>query len=241
MDRTKKIPGLIGKKTGGALAESTFLDQKKEKQLNDWTPKTIAGKKVKNSEISSLDQFFSLGLKILEPEIADVLLPDLKEELIEFKKTTRVTRSGRVFSFRATVLVGDGRNYIGVGTGKDKERFPAVRKAAKNAKLAISKVSKGCGSWECGCSEHHSVPFRVTGKSSSVKVVLFPSPKGTGLVVGNRIKQVLMFAGIKDVWSKTFGNTASRLDFVKAAIDALSKTQQAKYSDDIAKKIGGKE
>lgn len=239
MDKSEEVIQKTEEKT--EIKEDLSKDLKKEKRLSDWVPKTTSGRKTRNGEIASLDQYLSLGNKILEPEVVDNLLSDLQEELIEFTKTTRVTRSGRVFSFRATVLVGDGESYIGVGTGKDKERFPAMRKAAKNARLSIQKISKGCASWECGCSEPHSVPFRVEGKSSSVRVVLMPAPKGTGLVVGNNIKKTLEFVGIKDVWCKTFGNTASKLDFIKASIDALSKTRKMKYSDDIAAKIGGKQ
>lgn len=219
--------------------EQIRMQSKKEKQLNDWVPKTLLGKKIKEGQIGSLEQVFLAGDKFWEPEIVDFLLSDLEEKLIEFRKTTRVTRSGRVFSYRAAVLVGDKQKFVGLGTGKDKERYPAVRKATKNAKLALIKVQKSCGSWECGCSENHSVPFKVNGKSSSVRVIFFPAPKGTGLVVGDNIKDVLRFVGIKDVWCKTFGNTASKLDFVKAAINALEKTSQMRYSKDFSAKLGG--
>ncbi|AJF60362.1 MAG: 30S ribosomal protein S5, small subunit ribosomal protein S5 [archaeon GW2011_AR10] len=206
-----------------------------EKRLAEWIPKTTAGKMVKNGEIESLDQFFERNLNVMEPEIVDMLLPDLEEKLVDFHKTAKVRRSGRQFSFRATVLVGDKNSYIGVGTGKDRERFPATRKAARNAKLNLVKVRKGCGSWQCGCQETHSIPFKVSGKSSSVRVVLLPAPKGTELVVGNNIKDVMILSGIKDVWSKSSGNTGSKLDFVAATIDALRNTTKKRLSEDIVK------
>lgn len=236
MDKTN---GVVEKLEKDEEKKALILESKKEKKLEGWVAKTIAGKKVKDGEVNSMDQFFSLGYKMLEPQIADYLLRDLEEQLIEFSKTTRVTRSGRNFSFRATVLVGDKNKYIAIGTGKDKERFSALRKASNAAKLSLTKINKGCGSWECGCSEPHSVPFRVEGKSASIRVVLIPAPKGTGLVVGDNIKDVLKFAGVKDIWSKTFGRTKTKLDFVKATLDALSKTNKVRYSNDIAQKIGG--
>lgn len=222
--------------------EEEKLDRAEVKKniLENWIPATQTGKRVKNGEISSLDQLFGLNLKIFEPEIVDSLVLDLSEKLVDFKKTTRVTRSGRMFSFRASVLVGDGNSYVGIGTAKDRERFPAIRKATKNAKLNLAKVVKGCGSWECTCSTEHSLPFKVGGSSSSVRVVLIPAPKGTGLVVGDNIKDVLKFAGLKDIWSKTFGNTKSKLDFVQAAVNALKNTTGYKVSSDIQLKIGGK-
>lgn len=237
VDKIAEVLEGAGKKEDKKAIEEII--SKKEKKLDDWVPKTQSGKLVRNGEIGSLDEFFAKGLKVFEPEAVDWLSRDMEEKMIEFTKTTRVTRSGRVFSFRAAVLVGDKDRYVGLGIGKDKERFPALRKATKNAKLSLVKIAKGCGSWECGCSENHSVPFRVEGKSSSVKVILIPAPKGTGLVVGDNIKDVLMFAGVKDVWSKTYGNTASKLDFVKAAIRALTNTGKVKLSKDIESKMKG--
>ncbi len=215
-------------------------EKSRDKILADWVPATAMGKMVKAGEIPSLDDFFAKGHKIMEPEIVDAFIPDLKEKLVEFRKTARITRQGRSFSFRASILVGDGEGYIGLGTAKDRERHPAIEKATRNAKLAIKKVAKGCGSWECRCREHHSIPFKVTGNSSSVRVNLLPAPRGTGLVIGDRVKDVLKFVGIKDVWSKCRGNTASTLDFVAATLDALAATNDVKYSDDMAKKLGEK-
>ncbi|HZX19679.1 MAG TPA: 30S ribosomal protein S5 [archaeon] len=212
-------------------------EEEKVKRVSDWVPKTETGKLVKNKEIDSLDDFFSKGYRIMEPEIIDVLIPDMKEKMVDFRKTTRVTRQGRNFSFRAAVLIGDGDSYIGLGTAKDKEKFPAINKAARNAKLNIKKLRRGAGSWQERTQGTHSVPYKVIGKSSSVKVTLMPAPKGTGLVVGDAIKDVMRFAGIKDVWSKTSGNTGSTLDFVAAAVDALYATNKVRLNNDIAKKI----
>ena len=215
-------------------------EENRQKSISDWVPKTEAGKLVRAEEIKTLDELFAKGHKVLEPEIVSILVPDLMEKMVDFKKTTKVTRQGRNFTFRAAVLIGDGNSYIGLGTAKDKEKFPAINKATRNAKLALKKVRKGCGSWECRCKESHSVPFTVTGKSASVRVTFMPAPKGTGLVTGDSIKSVLMFTGIKDVWSRTQGNTGSTLDFVAAAIDALNSTNNVRLSEEMASKIGEK-
>ena len=215
-------------------------DEVREKSLAEWIPKTDAGRLVKGGQIESLDDFFAKGYRIMEPEIVDSLLPELKNKLVEFRKTSKTTRQGRSFSFRASVLIGDGANYIGIGTAKDKEKFPAITKATRNAKRAIRRVSKGCGSWECRCNGHHSIPFKVTGGSSSVTVTLLPAPKGTGMVVGDKIKDVLKFVGIKDIWSKTSGNTASTLDFVSAAVKALVSASDVRLSEDMKNKLGEK-
>ncbi|PIN85812.1 MAG: 30S ribosomal protein S5 [Candidatus Diapherotrites archaeon CG11_big_fil_rev_8_21_14_0_20_37_9] len=212
-------------------------EEMKKKAIEDWVPSTELGKKVKNGEFANLDEVFSKGYKIMEPEIVDFLIPDIKDKMVDFKKTTRVTRQGRNFSFRAAVLVGDGKSYIGLATAKDKERFPAIAKATRNAKLCMKKVLKGSGSWEDRTTEKHSIPYAVTGKCGSVKINLLPAPRGTGLVVGENIKEVFRFAGVKDVWGKSFGRTSSTLEFVTAAVDALAATNRVKLSDDIARKM----
>ncbi|MCX6800950.1 MAG: 30S ribosomal protein S5 [Candidatus Diapherotrites archaeon] len=210
---------------------------RKQKTLNDWVPKTALGRKVKVGEITSIEEIFEKGWKILEPEVVDSLLR-LEEETIEVAKTTRVVTSGRKFSFRATVMVGNRNGYIGIATGKATEKFPAIEKASKKARLNIKKIVLGSGSWEeQPTSDKHSIPFKVIGKCGGVKVTLLPAPKGTGLAVGKNIKKVLEFAGVRNVWSKARGSSDTRLNFVLAAIDALEKTAQMRVSKDVERKI----
>ena len=203
-------------------------EEEKKKRLETWIPKTRLGKLVRDGEIISLDQIKEKNLSILEPEVIDILMPGLEEKLIGFNKTTKVTRSGRNFSFRATVLVGDKREYVAIGTGKDKERFPALRKATRNAKLNLIKVKHGCGSWECTCNANHSIPFKVEGKAGSLRVTLIPAPKGVGLAAGDAIKPILELAGVRDVWSYTKGRSKTTLNFMKATVDALNNTNKMK-------------
>ncbi len=218
-------------------AKAVRQADEKAKKLNDWIPKTKTGKLVKEGKIESYDQILAQSLPVMETEIVDFLFPNLVDKLIDIKKTTKVRRSGRMFGFRASVIVGDQKGYIGLGVAKDKEKWPAVEKATKQAKLRMVKVRRGCGSWECICGTGHSIPFKVKGKSASVKVELIPAPKGTGLVVGNKIKDVMQFVGIEDVWSQTYGSTDTTLNFVRAAIDALTKTTKMKMSDSILTKV----
>ncbi|MBN2066871.1 MAG: 30S ribosomal protein S5 [Candidatus Diapherotrites archaeon] len=207
----------------------------KEKQLAAWVPKTALGKKVLAGEITDLNQIFDSNEVILEPEIVDKLI-ELEEKMVDVKKTTRVIAAGRQFSFRVSVLVGNRNGFVGIGTAKDNEKWPAVRKAAKTAKLNLIRVRRGCGSWQCACGKGHSVPFKVTGKNASVRVTFLPAPNGVGLVAGNVIKDVLQLAGITDVWTNVKGATDTKLNFIRAAIDALAKTTSMKLSDSISKK-----
>lgn len=209
----------------------------KEKELNDWVPKTELGKLVKTGKITSIDEIFEKGYKIREPEIVDSLL-QIEDEVVDTAKTTRVVRAGRKFSFRVTVIVGNKDGYIGIGTGKDVDRFPAINKAKRSAKLNLKRIYRGSGSWEEKPTEDkHSIPFKVIGRCGSVSVTLMPAPKGTGLAVGQNIESVMKLSGIKNIWGKAKGNSANKLNFVCAAINALGQTGKFKLSKDIERKL----
>jgi small subunit ribosomal protein S5 len=181
---------------------------------------------VKEGQISSIEDLFQLGLPIREPQIIDVLLPDLQEEVIDINLVQKQTDAGEKSRFKATVIVGTDAGYVGIGEGKAKEIGPAIRKAILRAKINLTPVRRGCGSWECGCRDPHSVPFKVDGKTGSVRVTLIPAPKGVGLVAADTIKVVLRLAGIHDVWSRTRGNTRTTINFAHAVYEALRKSHR---------------
>lgn len=210
--------------------EKRARDEPFDKDL--WTPKTNLGRKVKSGEITTLRDAFKYG-KIMEREIVDCLIPDLKHRVVDVKKTTRVTRAGRHFSFRVTAIVGDGNGHIGIGSSKNIERFNAQEKAIQNAKLNMVEVKRGSGSWESNTYDDNSVPYRIVGKCASLRVELLPAPKGVGLAVSESIKPVLELAGITNVWSKTRGATDTKLNFVKATIDALHNLSKLKTLPEI--------
>ncbi len=218
-----------------AARQARRAEEEREQGLRDWVPKTELGKKVRTKEITTLEDVLKENKPILEPEIIDSLVV-LEEKLLDVKKTTRVVRAGRKFSFRVAVLVGNRNGLIGLGTAKDAEKWPAVKKAAKNAKMNLTQIARGCGSWECTCNTQHSVPFKVTGKNAACKITLMPAPRGVGLVAGDNIKDVLRFAGVNDVWCKVTGATSTKLNFIRATIDALSNTMKMKASNSIIRK-----
>ncbi len=59
---------------------------------------------------------------------------------------------------------------------------------------------------------------------------LMPAPKGTSLVIEKECAKILVHAGIKDIYSKTKGHTATKLNLVKACFDALKKLSKIKTS-----------
>jgi small subunit ribosomal protein S5 len=192
--------------------------------LDDWVPKTSLGKLVKEGHVNSIEEIFQNNYVIREPEIVDVLIPDLRQEVVDVSLVQRQSDSGQQKSFRITVVVGNGEGIIGIGIGKASEFVPAVRAAEARAKLHATVFRRGCGSWECRCGEPHSIPFQTNGESGSVNVTLRPAPKGTGLVTADVGKIVLRIAGLKDVWSITKGRSRTSSNFAKAFVDALTQT-----------------
>tara|TARA_Y100000310_G_C20674885_1_gene812426 strand:+ start:1919 stop:2632 length:714 start_codon:yes stop_codon:yes gene_type:complete len=211
--------------------------EEEAEKLKSWVPKTKVGELVKKGKLKNIDEITE-KYKILEPEIVDWLLK-LNSELLNvgqskgkfgggkrriWRQTQRKTSEGNVPTFSTLAVVGDENGHVGLGLGRSKETLPAREKAMRKAKLNIMKVNRGCGSFDCSCEEHHSVPFNVEGKCGSSIVKLFPAPQGTGLVIGDECKKILKLAGIKDVYSKTFGQTRTTVNLARACVDALKKT-----------------
>ncbi len=196
----------------------------------NWEPKTKLGRLVFEGKITSMAQALKTNLPLREPEIVDVLLPNLKEEVIDVRMVQRMTDSGRRTKFSVMVAVGNEDGYVGIGKAKAREVGAAIRKAIEVAKLNIIEVRRGCGSWECGCGMPHSLPFKVTGKCGSVHVTLKPAPKGVGLAVGDVSKIILKLAGVKDVWGFTQGHTKTTVNYAMATYDALKQTAVMRVS-----------
>ncbi len=224
-----------------------------KEDLAKWIPRTQIGMKVKNGEITDINTIFDSGFTVREAAIVDALLPTLESDMLmigqargkfgggqrrAFKQTQRKTKEGNKPSFATMAVVGNHNGYVGIGYGKSKETVPAREKAVRNAKLNLFKIARGCGSWECGCKDPHSIPFMVKGKNGSVEITLKPAPKGKGLVVEPEVAKILRLAGIKDVWSRSLRQTGTKTNLALAAEDALRKLMKMKITPEIVKNNG---
>ena len=189
-----------------------------------WVPKTKVGKMVQSGQIISLEDIFTQGLKIKEPEIVDVLLPGLRQEVLGIGFVQKQTDAGEKSRFKAVVAVGNGTCYLGIGGGKARQVRSAIYKATIDAKLNVVPLRRGCGSWECGCGQPHSIPFKVRGKTGSVGIEIIPGPRGLGLVGGETPKTILTLAGVKDCWTRSFGSTGTLGSMAYAVYEALRST-----------------
>lgn len=213
------------------------MDKKLEQTTIDWSPKTRLGRMIKSGEITNISDALNTGLPLREPEIVDILLPEIEDEVIDVKMVQRMTDSGRRIKFVITVAVGNKDGFVGLGRARGKEVGSSIRKAIDNAKLNIIEIKRGCGSWECGCRKPHTIPFSVKGKSGSVEVTFKPAPHGIGLATGDVAKKILDLAGVKDCWGFTKGQTKTIVNYAKAVFDALKKNAEMRITQDEINKI----
>jgi small subunit ribosomal protein S5 len=203
----------------------------------EWIPKTKLGRMVLKGEISTMSEALATGLPLREPEIVDILLPDLEDEVLDVNMVQRMTDSGRRVNFSITCVVGNRDGFVGLGRTRGREVGPSIRKAIDIAKLNILALRRGCGSWECGCYTTHSLPFKVRGKSGSVEVTLKPAPRGVGLAVGDVSKSILSLAGLQDVWGFARGHTKTTVNFALATFAALKRATTVKIRPEVLERL----
>jgi len=143
-------------------------------------------------------------------EIQDQL--QLEERLIYAKRTTRVTKGGKRFSFSALVIVGDKRGFVGFGLGKAREVPIAIAKAIEDGRKHIIRVPIIEG----------TVPHDVVGHYGPTMIKVMPARRGTGIVAGGAAKPIFELAGYTDVLTKLMGSTNPN-NVVRAVFDALLK------------------
>ena len=141
------------------------------------------------------------------------------ENVVQVSRVTKVTKGGSQMSFRATVVVGDGKGAVGVGCKKAKEVQGAVMKAASDARKSVVKVPIAKGD---------TFPHRVTVKGNGgAHVMLRPAAPGTGVIAGGSCRSVLELAGYKNCFAKQLGSN-NPLNNARATVKGLAQMRTAK-------------
>ena len=140
-----------------------------------------------------------------------------EEEVINIGRVTKVTKGGRHFRFSATVVVGDRKGKVGLGTGKANEVPDAIKKAVSAATKNITKVS---------LIEERTIPHDAIGVRGASRVMLKPAKAGTGVKAGGPVRAVLELAGVKDILSKSLGSN-TKINMAYATLEALKSQRTA--------------
>ena len=112
--------------------------------------------------------------------------------------------------FRATVVIGNRKKRVGIGTGKANEVVIAIEKAISKAKKNLITVPV----------ENDTIPHEIKVKFKASKIILMPAKTGTGIIAGGVLRKIVELAGVKNILSKCLG-TNNKLANAQATIMAL--------------------
>ena len=148
----------------------------------------------------------------------------LLEKLVEVNRVAKTVKGGRIFSFTALTVVGDGQGRVGFGRGKAREVPMAIQKAMEAARRNMINVDL----------DGNTIQYATTSAHGASKVYMQPASEGTGVIAGGAMRAVLELAGVQNVLAKCYGST-NPVNVVRATFKAL-KTMNS--PEQVAEKRG---
>ena len=162
---------------------------------------------------------------------ADRPKPEFDQKILDIRRVTRVVSGGRRMSFAVALVIGDKKGSVGLGTGKGADTALAINKALKSAKKNMIKVK---------FTKTNSIPHEVSAKYCSSKITLTPN-RGKGMVAGSAVRDILVFAGLKNVTGKINSGSKNKLNNGRAAMMALSEVADKRISKEMVSEEANKE
>ncbi|MDA0693432.1 MAG: 30S ribosomal protein S5 [Proteobacteria bacterium] len=149
---------------------------------------------------------------------------DLQEKLVQVNRVAKVVKGGRIFSFTALTVVGDGKGKVGFGRGKAREVPIAIQKAMEAARRNMIEVELDGG----------TIQYPIKARHGASNVYMQPASEGTGVIAGGAMRAVLEIAGVENVLAKCYGST-NPVNVVRATFNGL---RDMASPDDVAAKRG---
>src|SRR3990167_10921263 len=142
---------------------------------------------------------------------------EYEQTVLDIARVARVTKGGKRFSFRATIVIGDTKGKVGVGIAKGKDVAQSVQKAYNQAKKTLITIP---------LTKEVTIAYQVEAKYSSAKVILKPA-RG-GVKAGGPVRVVAKLLGITSLTGKLLKRTNNKLNIAMATIEALKKIKPKK-------------
>lgn len=136
------------------------------------------------------------------------------EKLIQVNRVAKTVKGGRIFTFTALTVVGDGKGRVGYGRGKSREVPAAIQKAMEAARRNMIQVELN------GTTLQY--PIRAVHGTSNI--YMQPASEGTGVIAGGAMRAVLEVAGVHNVLAKCYGST-NPVNVVQATFKGLKNMQ----------------
>lgn len=137
---------------------------------------------------------------------------DLLEKLVAVNRVAKVVKGGRIFSFSALTVVGDGNGKVGFGSGKAREVPVAIQKAMEKARRNMVSVP---------LNENNTLHYPINSRHGAAKIYMQPASEGTGIIAGGPMRAVFECVGIHNVLAKSNGST-NPVNVVRATIKGLT-------------------
>lgn len=136
---------------------------------------------------------------------------EFEERVIQIKRVSKKTKGGNKIGFTALVVIGDRKGRVGAALGKAPNVSSAIQKALTKAKDDVVTVNLN----------GQTIPHEIKRKLKGSRILMKPAPKGSGIIAGGTVRDVLELAGIKDASAKMLGSSNKQAN-VMCAISALA-------------------
>jgi small subunit ribosomal protein S5 len=121
---------------------------------------------------------------------------DYEERVVRVDRTRKTVKGGRISSARVVCAVGDGRGNVGVGIGKARDVPSAIEKGMKFARKNMIRVPM----------DGYTIPHTIQAKVGGAEILLKPASRGTGIIAGGAVRQIVEVSGIRDILTKSLGS-----------------------------------
>jgi len=142
--------------------------------------------------------------------------PEYDQKTLDIARVVRVTKGGKRFSFRATIVIGNGKGKVGVGIAKGRDVVQSIQKAFNCAKKDLVNIVIVNG----------TIPYQSEAKYNSAIVII--KPARSGIKAGGPVRVVAQLAGITSLTGKLVKRTNNKVNIAMATVEALRKIRDKK-------------